>query len=72
MMLEGVGSEGQVQVEYLAEQGLDLSKESGGLGSRKLTFFAQIFRKDDLSVHYRYFATTLSAVRGQYLWTKYL
>ena len=44
-MLEGVGWEGQVQVEYLAEQGLDLSKESGGLGSRKLSFLCKSFEK---------------------------
>jgi hypothetical protein len=62
MMLEGVGWEGQVQVEYLSEQGLDLSKE-GRTWKEESKLFVQIFLKDYLSVCNTYFANTLSAFR---------
>ncbi len=54
-MLEGVGWEGQVQVEYLAEQGLDLSKERRAWKASE----ANLIVKDDLGVYIRIFASIL-------------
>jgi hypothetical protein len=45
MMLEGVGGEGQVQVEYLSEQGLDLSKERRAWKSEAILFCANLLKR---------------------------
>ncbi len=42
-MFEGVGGEGQVQVEYLAEQGLDLSKERRTLKAEANLFCEKLY-----------------------------
>ncbi len=51
-MLEGVGGEGQVQVEYLAEQGLDLSKVRRVRKAEANLFCANLFKR--LSQRLRY------------------